>query len=93
MKLDRNSAVGNDLAATFSKLDIDSSYDANSVNLVRLITQLLCVQLIKKLLQLMPPEIFLAMKVKLPSYYVTSYLQHQFHFSLQELLADRLKKR
>ena len=86
-------SVGVELADTFSKLDVHTDCNANSLHLIQMVTQLICVRLVKKLLQLMPPEIFLAMKEKFPLYYVTSYLQHQFHFNLQELVKDRLNKR
>lgn len=67
--------------------------DDDVLNCIYVITQLFCVRLMKELLQLMPPEVFLAIKEKLPMHYVQSYLNHQFHFSLQEVVEDRIKKR
>ncbi len=60
---------------------------------IYMIKKLFYVRLKKELLQLMPPEVFIAMKDKLPEYYVKSYLTYQFHFSLQELVQDRIKER
>ena len=67
--------------------------DEDVLNCIYMLTRLFCVRLMKELLQFMPPEVFLAMKEKLPRYYIKSYLTYQFHFSLQELVKDRIKKR
>ena len=65
--------------------------DEELLNCIHMTAQFLCVRLIKELLQFMPPEVFLAVKDKLPNYYVHSYLNHQFHFNLQELVKDKIK--
>ena len=67
--------------------------DEDLLNCVHMITQFLCVRMMKELLQFMPPEVFLAVKEKLPKYYISSYLNHQFHFNLQELIKDKIEKR
>ncbi len=67
--------------------------DEDLLNCVHMITQFLCVRMMKELLQFMPPEVFLGVKEKLPKYYVSSYLNHQFHFNLQELMKDKIEKR
>ena len=88
------------LAATFTKKALESAvqflkeFNPKNVNevdkdiydVLRIISQLLTVRMTKELMQLMPPEVFLAMKEKLPKYYVRAYLKHHTHFSLQDLV-------
>lgn len=86
-------SVNEDLIDAFSRATGNDLYDKKFVDLVCLVTQLLCVRLVKKLLQLMPPEIFLAMKEKLPHYYLHVYLNEQFHFNLQDLVKEKIRIR
>ena len=67
--------------------------DENVLKFMWFITQLLCVRMIKELLQLMPPEVFLAMKEKIPKFYAGAYMDHQYHFNLEELVKDLIKRR
>ena len=76
----------------FEIVDIKMVDDVDVLKSIYMITQFFCVRLMKELLQLMPPEVFIAMKEKLPEYYIKSYLTYQFHFSLQELVQDRIKE-
>ena len=93
------------LAATFTKEALDSAiqfikeFNPKNVNevdkeiydLLRIIPQLLTVRMIKELMQLMPPEVFLAMKEKIPKYYVRAYLKDHTHFSLQDLVINVMR--
>ena len=65
--------------------------DIEIYNVLRIISQLLTVRMTKELMQLMPPEVFLAMKEKIPKYYVKAYLKHHTHFSLQDLVKKLMK--
>ena len=90
------------LAATFTKEALENAVqflkefnpknvndvDKEIYNVLRIISQLLTVQMTKELMQLMPPEVFLAMKEKIPKYYVRAYLKHHTHFSLQDLVTN-----
>ena len=93
------------LAATFTKEALESAVqflkefnpkNVNEVNkeindVLRIISQLLIVRMTKELMQLMPPEVFLAMKEKIPKYYVKAYLKHHTHFSLQDLVINVMR--
>ena len=93
------------LAVTFTKEALESAVqllqDFNSKNVnevdkeiydvLRIISQLLTVRMTKELMQLIPPEVFLAMKEKIPKYYVKAYLKHHTHFSLQDLVTNLMK--
>ena len=90
------------LAATFTKEALESAVqflkefnpkndnevDKEIYDVLRIISQLLTVRMTKELMQLMPPEVFLAMKGKIPKYYVKAYLKHHTHFSLQDLVKN-----
>ena len=93
------------LAATFTKEALESAIqflkefnpknvnevDKETYDVLRIISQLLTVRMTKELMQLIPPEVFLAMKEKLPNYYVKGYLKHHTHFSLQDLVTNLMK--
>ena len=65
--------------------------DKEIYDVLRIISQLLTVRMTKELMQLMPPEVFLAMKEKIPKYYVKAYLKHHTHFSLQDLVTHLMR--
>ena len=65
--------------------------DKDICDVLRIISQLLTVRMTKELMQLMPPEVFLAMKEKIPKYYVKAYLKHHTHFSLQDLVINVMR--
>ena len=93
------------LAATFTKEALESAVqflkefnpkndnevDKEIYDVLRIISQLLTVRMTKELMQLMPPEVFLAMKGKIPKYYVKAYLKHHTHFSLQDLVKNVMR--
>ena len=93
------------LAVTFTKEALESviqflkEFNPKNVNevdkeiydVLRIISQLLIVRMTKELMQLMPPEVFLAMKEKIPNYYVKAYLKHHTHFSLQDLVTHLMR--
>ena len=93
------------LVVTFTKEALESAVqllqDFNSKNVnevdkeiydvLRIISQLLTVRMTKELMQLIPPEVFLAMKGKIPKYYVKAYLKHHTHFSLQDLVKNVMR--
>ena len=93
------------LAATFTKEALESAiqflkeFNPKNINevdkelydVLRIISQLLTVCMTKELMQLMPPEVFLAMKEKIPKYYVRAYLKHHTHFSLQDLVINVMR--
>ena len=69
----------------------DNEVDKEIYDVLRIISQLLIVRMTKELMQLIPPEVFLAMKEKIPKYYVKAYLKHHSHFSLQDLVTNLMK--
>ena len=93
------------LAVTFTKEALESAvqyfkeFNPKNVNevdkeiydVLRIISQLLTVRMTKELMQLMPPEVFLAMKEKIPKYYVKAHLKHHTHFSLQDLVINVMR--
>ena len=50
--------------------------------------QWLVTYLCKKLMQLMTPEALLNNHQKIPSHYISAYLNHQNHFSLKEVVRN-----
>ncbi len=64
------------------------SEDINKMLLILL--QYLVVRLTKEIMQLIPPEVFVAIKENIPSYYTHVYLNQQAHYSLQDLLLSHL---
>ena len=48
----------------------------------------LVVQLMRGVTQLIPPEVFVAIKEKIPERYTHIYLNEQAHFSLQDLVSS-----
>ena len=93
------------VAVTFTKEALESAveflkeFNPKNVNeldkeiydVLRIISQLLTVRMTKELMQLIPPEVFLAMKGKIPKYYVKAYLKHHTHFSLQDLVKNVMR--
>ena len=54
--------------------------------LIKLLQQWLVMYLCKKLMQLMTPEALLTNHKKIPTHYISTYLVHQSHFSLRQLI-------
>ena len=52
-----------------------------------ILLQYLVIRLTKEIMQLLPPEVFVAIKENIPSYYTHVYLNHQAHYSLKDLLS------
>ena len=54
--------------------------------LIVLLQQWLVMYLCKKLMQLMTPEALLTHHKKIPTHYISTYLVHQSHFNLRQLI-------
>ena len=83
----------------FSKLfDLQKSADDKIPNLSLGAAAIICVlqqwlirYLCKTLMQLLTPEALIYHRKKIPSSYVESYLNHQHHFSLLDLIKQHCK--
>ena len=66
--------------------DKSQSPDDNTSFVTAVLLQWLVTYFCKKLMQLMTPEALLNNHRKIPSHYISAYLNHQNHFSLKEVV-------
>ena len=77
-------------------LNSKQSYDCPTLSvgaclMISLILQWTVRHLCKALMQVMTPEAMVTFHRKIPSSYVTNYLEHQEHFSLEKLIDRQYK--
>lgn len=65
---------------------------ANACMMISILTQWLIRHLCKRVIQLMTSEALCMDHRKIPSSYIQAYLNHQYHFSLKELLESQANK-
>ena len=79
-------AVNKMLAHLLLPPDKSQNPDDDTSFVTAVLLQWLVTYLCKKLIQLMTPEALLNNHKKIPSHYISAYLNHQNHFSLKEVV-------